>query len=63
MRGPARAAGMSALHLFLESGFDTFRGMRGADEFLGLIGSRERSLAATLFSVSPAQVARLGQLP
>jgi hypothetical protein len=63
MRGPARAAGMSALHQFLESGFDTFRGMRGADEFLGLIGSRERSLAATLFSVSPAQVTRLGQLP
>lgn len=63
MRGPARAAGMSALHLFLESGFDTFRGMRGADEFLGLIGSRERSLAATLFSVAPAQAARLGQLP
>lgn len=63
MRGPARAAGMSALHLFLESGFDTFRGMRGADEFLGLIGSRERSLAATLFSVAPAQVVRLGQLP
>ena len=63
MRGPARAAGMSALHLFLESGFDTFRGMRGADEFLGIIGSRERSLAATLFSLAPAQTARLGQLP
>ncbi len=63
MRGPARFAGMSALHAFLESGFDTFRGMRGADEFLGLIGSRERSLAATLFSTLPAQAARLGQLP
>jgi hypothetical protein len=63
MRGPARIAGMSALHTFLESGFDTFRGMRGADEFLGLIGGRERSLAATLFSVLPGQAARLGQLP
>jgi len=63
MRGPARAAGMSALHAFLESGFDTFRGMRGADEFLALIGSRERSLAATLFSLAPAHAARLGQLP
>jgi hypothetical protein len=63
MRGPARAAGMSALHSFLEAGFDTFRGMRGADEFLTIIGSRERSLASTLFSVSPAQAARLGQLP
>ena len=63
MRAPARIAGMSALHTFLESGFDTFRGMRGADEFLGLIGSRERSLAATLFSILPALAARLGQLP
>jgi hypothetical protein len=63
MRGPARAAGLAALHTFLESGFDTFRGMRGADEFLALIGSRERTLAATLFSVAPDQAARLGQLP
>lgn len=63
MRTPARATGMSALHSFLEAGFDTFRGMRGADEFLSIIGSRERSLASTLFSVSPAQAARLGQLP
>ena len=63
MRGPARIAGMSALHTFLESGFDTFRGMRGADEFLALIGSRERALAATLFSILPAHAARLGQLP
>jgi hypothetical protein len=63
MRGPARAAGLTALHTFLESGFDTFRGMRGADEFLALIGSRERALAAALFSVAPAEVVRLGQLP
>jgi hypothetical protein len=63
MRGPARAAGLSALHTFLESGFDTFRGMRGADEFLELIGSRERALAATLFSVPPAHAARRGPLP
>jgi hypothetical protein len=63
MRGPARAAGLSALHTFLESGFDTFRGMRGADEFLSLIGNRERELAATLFTVAPANASRLGQLP
>lgn len=63
MRGPARAAGLAALHMFLESGFETFRGMRGADEFLALIGNRERALAATLFSAAPADVARLGQLP
>jgi hypothetical protein len=63
MRAPARAAGLSALQTFLEAGFDTFRGMRGADEFLALIGSRERALAAMLFSVNPAQASRLGQLP
>jgi hypothetical protein len=63
MRGPARATGLAALHTFLESGFETFRGMRGADEFLALIGGRERALAATLFSVAPADASRLGQLP
>jgi hypothetical protein len=63
MRGPARAAGLSALQSFLEAGFDTFRGMRGSKEFLGLIGSRERSLASTLFSIEPSQSAQLGQLP
>jgi hypothetical protein len=63
MRGPARAAGLAALHTFLESGFETFRGMRGADEFLALIGQRERSLAAALFNMVPAEAARLGQLP
>jgi hypothetical protein len=63
MRGPARAAGMSALHAFLESGFETFRSMGGADEFLGLIGSRERALAATLFGVAPQEAALLYQLP
>lgn len=68
MRGPARAAGLSALQTFLESGFDAFAAMRGADEFLGTIGQRERALAAALF-LAPGQdpVADgtdvLGQLP
>jgi hypothetical protein len=63
MRAPARAAGMAALQAFLESGFDTFRGMRGAAHFLATIGQRERDLACALFAVAPAQVAELGQLP
>jgi hypothetical protein len=63
MRGPARAAGLAALHQFLESGFETFRGMRGADEFVALIGQRERALAAALFSTTPAKAAQLGELP
>lgn len=54
MRGPARAAGLGELQGFLERGFDTFREMRGANEFLGVIALRERSLAERLFSIDPA---------
>jgi len=60
MRGPARAAGLGDLQQFLERGFDTFCSMRGADEFVALIGRRERLLAATLFeagSVAQQQAA------
>lgn len=68
MRGPARAAGMSALQQFLETGFDTFRDMRGAGAFLQTIVDRERSLAAALFAADPvalatARPAGLGELP
>ena len=60
MRVPARAAGLSALQAFLESGFDTFRAMHGADEFLAQIAQRERALAAKLCSMRriPANAAR-----
>jgi hypothetical protein len=37
------------LQRFLEAGFDTFKAMRGADEFLTTVGSRERALMAALF--------------
>jgi hypothetical protein len=53
MRGPAAAAGLAALQGFLERGFDTFRGMHGADYFLSTIASRERALAAALFAGGP----------
>jgi hypothetical protein len=49
MRLPARAAGLQALHGFLERGFDTFRGMSGAAEFLQTINQRETALAEALF--------------
>jgi hypothetical protein len=62
MRIPARAAGLAALQTFLESGFDTFRGLRGADEFLAQIVKREHSLAASLFG-STGAADPLGQLP
>lgn len=63
MRVPAQAAGLAALQAFLERGFDTFRAMGGAREFLALIGERERALAALLFSADASQAQRLGQLP
>lgn len=50
MRGPAAAAGLGALQQFLERGFDTFRAMGGAEEFLLLIATREQHLAAELFA-------------
>lgn len=49
MRGPAQAAGLSTLQAFLERGFDTFRAMNGADAFLEVIATRERSIADGLF--------------
>jgi hypothetical protein len=64
MRGPARAAGLSALQSFLESGFDTFSAMRGAAAFLDTVNIRERALFAALFDDSSLGAAKsLGQLP
>ena len=63
MRGPARAAGLGALQSFLESGFDTFRAMHGASEFLAQIETRERAFAASLFRAAAGDAAALGQLP
>lgn len=53
MRGPAQAAGLGALQAFLERGFDTFRAMNGAKEFLQVVAQRERQLAASMFAGSP----------
>lgn len=53
MRGPAKASGLSDLQTFLESGFEAFRAMRGAQSFLDSIGSRERRLISILNSAEP----------
>jgi hypothetical protein len=60
MRGPAQMAGLGALQNFLECGFDTFRAMRGAGEFLSTVRQREDTLARGLFQ---ADSSTLGQLP
>lgn len=50
MHGPARMAGLGELQAFLERGFDAFRSMRDASEFLDLIVSREQAFSAALFA-------------
>ena len=57
MRGPARAAGLRELQHSLETGFDTFRAMKGAQEFIALIGARERIFAAALFAANDGSAA------
>jgi hypothetical protein len=66
MRGPASAAGLSALQRFLEAGFDTFAAMAKAGlvpAFLKTIRDRESALIAQLFDEPPPTgQARLAQL-
>ena len=52
MRGPAQVAGLGALQHFLETGFDTFRAMGGARDFLATVQQREQALAQALFAGS-----------
>jgi hypothetical protein len=52
-RTPARLAGMSALHDFLERGLTAFRGMKRADEFLAIIKRREAAFMERLFAGGP----------
>lgn len=63
MRAPARAAGLGELQQFLEDGFNTFKAMRGAQDFLRTIADRERALAARLFGVDAEEFRSSGQFP
>jgi hypothetical protein len=54
MRQPARLAGMNVLHDFLERGFEAFRKMGGADEFLAAIVDRETALMNAIFDGATA---------
>ena len=65
MRQPARMAGLGSLQDFLERGYEAFREMRGADDFLALLREREEAILRRLtsgasdpFSVSPPSSAR-----
>lgn len=50
MRGPAHLAGMGELHEFLEKGFDAFRQMGDATEFLDCIEDKEQQLLRNMFA-------------
>ena len=52
MEAPARNAGLGALHDFLARGLKAFRHMRGADEFLRIVGTRERLINDRIYSGS-----------
>jgi len=60
MRSPAKRAGLAELQRFLETGFDTFKAMKGAVEFLTTIDTRERALAQALFEAPLYEEGRLG---
>ena len=50
MRQPARVAGLGDLQDFLERGFQSFRAMDGAGEFLAVLRERETRILRSLFS-------------
>lgn len=53
MRAPARMAGLAELHEFLDSGFNAFRHMGEASEFLALVTSRESAFIDRLLAGRP----------
>jgi hypothetical protein len=50
MAGPARLAGLAAMHDFLMAGFRAFKDIGGASEFLARIDQRERLILDRLFA-------------
>ncbi len=62
MRAPAEAAGLAHLHFFLQRGFDAFKAMGPAGEFLQTIRQRETRLMQRLFAGDPAAFSELAAL-
>jgi len=60
MRRPARLAGVVELQRFLEIGFEAFRAMNGAGEFIDTVRSREQAFAAAVVAADPAGMTRAG---
>ena len=53
VRGPARLAGWSELHDFLERGFAAFKHMGGAETFLQTLYERERQILDQIYAGDP----------
>ncbi|MGD8481641.1 MAG: hypothetical protein PVF61_02350 [Gammaproteobacteria bacterium] len=53
--GPAHMAGFGALHDFIERGFVAFRHMKGADEFIDTIQTRELAIMTAILRGDPAE--------
>lgn len=58
MEGPARLAGLSAMHEFLASGFRAFKAMKGADAFLKTVVDRETALMRRIWAGDPDPIGR-----
>jgi hypothetical protein len=58
MRKPAEMAGLADLHRFLEQGFQAFRSMAGAHEFLAIINQRETCLMREILAGGTAPIAK-----
>lgn len=52
-RGPARMAGLLALHDFIERGFVAFRAMKGSTEFIDAVVSRETAIMNAIVAGEP----------
>jgi hypothetical protein len=50
---PAHLAGFGDLQDFIEKGFEAFRQMKGADEFLATVTSRERAVHEAILANAP----------
>jgi hypothetical protein len=50
MKGPARLAGLSDLHRFLEQGFGTFKKVNKPAQFVATIVGRERQVMANIYA-------------
>ena len=52
-RAPARMTGLMELHNFIERGFTAFRAMRGSEEFIDAIVTRETAIMESILAGDP----------